>query len=128
MENWDDEPFSKGKILDIKGDIEKYRLDEENLTLIPIKNSTSGLLKKEGLTEYEFEKFIPGDCPAGGGRAFYLESELLIPHRPSPYVVKNDSILSQTFELGKTSRKELYDNLHGCYSFSGITKKEFNII
>lgn len=98
MENWDDEPFSKGKILDIKGDLEKYRLDEENLTLIPIKNSTSGLLKKEGLTEYEFEKFIPGDCPAGGGRAFYLESELLIPHRPSLFVVKNDSILSQTFD------------------------------
>ena len=37
-------------------------------------------------------------------------------------------ILSQTFELGKTSRKELYDNLHGCYSFSGITKKEFKIL
>lgn len=37
-------------------------------------------------------------------------------------------ILSQTFELGKTSKKELYDNLLGCYAFSGITKREFKIL
>jgi len=98
-------PFNKGKILPIKGDIEKYRIKSSG-DLEPINSICGGVLTKIKMEESEFKAYTPRRVPHG----YLLDSEMNIPHKSSVIATKKDSLFRECLDMVNKihSRHEQY--------------------